>query len=224
VKLFLDSADANTWVLPPGCPSVQGVTTNPSLVHQARLPVSLPTYLQLIERAAALGLTEIMLQLPRPGASEARQWAQTLLEAAQKAGVALTLKLPCHPDWQAALQVAHELGASTLLTGVANPVQLLWAGEQGARYVAPYVGRLQAEGRAVWPFIRACIAQQNQGGPRLLAASIKSAEVLSELLALGAYAVTARPEFIASLALDPLTQNAMAQFEADIQASTAARD
>jgi hypothetical protein len=86
------------------------------------------------------------------------------------------------------------------------------------------VGRLQAEGRAVWPFIRACIAQQNQGGPRLLAASIKSAEVLSELLALGAYAVTARPEFIASLALDPLTQNAMAQFEADIQASTAARD
>jgi transaldolase/fructose-6-phosphate aldolase 1 len=53
----------------------------------------------------------------------------------------------------------------------------------------------------------------------LLAASIKSAEVFSELLALGAHAVTVRPEFLAGLAQDPLTQAAIAQFEADRRAS-----
>jgi transaldolase/fructose-6-phosphate aldolase 1 len=49
-------------------------------------------------------------------------------------------------------------------------------------------------------------------GPQLLAASIKSADVLSRLIACGAHAVTVRPEFAAGLATDPLTLAAMAQF------------
>jgi transaldolase len=41
MKFYLDSADARQWALPAGCPQVQGVTTNPTLVMQAGLPVSL---------------------------------------------------------------------------------------------------------------------------------------------------------------------------------------
>jgi transaldolase/fructose-6-phosphate aldolase 1 len=56
-------------------------------------------------------------------------------------------------------------------------------------------------------------------GPQLLAASIKSADVLSRLIARGAHAVTVRPEFAAGLATDPLTLAAMAQFDQDVAAS-----
>jgi transaldolase len=106
----------------------------------------------------------------------------------------------------------------TLLTGLSNPVQLLWARAQGANYVAPYVGRLQADGRDVWSLIEACVAVQADG-LQLLAASIKSADVLSRLIACGAHAVTVRPEFAASLTTDPLTRAAMDQFDRDVQAS-----
>ena len=218
MKLYLDSADAQQWVLPAGCPPVQGVTTNPTLVLQAGLPVSLPGYLQLVRQAGEARMPELMLQLPRADVGEAAQWLEVLLPAAVQARLRLTLKLPCHPDWQPVLREVQAWGVPTLLTGLSNPIQLLWAQSQGANYVAPYVGRLQADGRDVWALIEACVAVQADG-LQLLAASIKSADVLARLMALGAHAVTVRPEFAAGLATDPLTLAAMAQFERDTATS-----
>lgn len=218
MKFYLDTADARQWVLPAGCPPVQGVTTNPTLVMQAGLPVSLSGYLHLIAKAGEAKIAELMLQLPRADVDEADQWLNVLLPAAEQAHVRLTIKLPCHPDWQPLLRCVQSMGAPTLLTGLSNPMQLLWAQAEGANYVAPYVGRLHAEGREVWPLISACVAMQADG-LQLLAASIKTAEVLSRLIAAGAHAVTVRPEFAAELATDPLTLAAMAQFDRDVQAS-----
>jgi transaldolase len=218
MKFYLDSADARQWALPAGCPPVQGVTTNPTLVMQAGLPVSLPGYLKLVAQAGDARLPELMLQLPRAEAGDAAQWLEELLPAAVQARVRLTIKLPCHPDWQPVLREVQAWGVPTLLTGLSNPVQLLWARAQGAHYVAPYVGRLQADGRDVWSLIEACVAVQADG-LQLLAASIKSADVLSRLIAVGAHAVTVRPDFAASLATDALTLAAMAQFDQDVQTS-----
>jgi transaldolase len=218
MKLYLDSADARQWALPAGCPPVQGVTTNPTLVMQAGLPVSLPGYLKLVALAGEAGIPELMLQLPRADRDEAAQWLEVLLPAAVHARVRLTIKLPCHPDWLPLLQEVQACGIPTLLTGLSNPMQLLWARAQGANYVAPYVGRLQADGRDVWALIEACVAVQDDG-PQLVAASIKSADVFSRLIACGAHAITVRPEFAAGLAIDELTLAAMEQFALDARTS-----
>ena len=218
MKFYLDSADARQWALPAGCPPVQGVTTNPTLVMQAGLPVSLSGYLKLVAQAGEAKLPELMLQLPQADAGDAAQWLEELLPAAAQARVRLTIKLPCHPDWQPVLREVQDWGVPTLLTGLSNPVQLLWARSQGANYVAPYVGRLQADGRDVWALIEACVAVQADG-LQLLAASIKSADVLSRLIAVGAHAVTVRPEFAAGLVTDPLTLAAMVQFDRDVETS-----
>ena len=163
MKFYLDSADARQWLLPAGCPPVQGVTTNPTLVMQAGLPVSLAGYLQLVAQAGEAKIPELMLQLPRADVGEAAQWLEVLLPAAVQARVRLTIKLPCHPDWQPVLREVQAWGVPTLLTGLSNPVQLMWARAQGAHYVAPYVGRLQADGRDVWSLIEACVAMQADG-------------------------------------------------------------
>jgi transaldolase len=185
---------------------------------QAGLPVSLSGYLHLIDQAGEAKIVELMLQLPRADMDEADHWLKVLLPAAEQAHVRLIIKVPCHPDWQRLLQLVQSMGSPTLLTGLSNPMQLLWAQAQGANYVAPYVGRLQAEGRDVWPLIDACVAMQ-ANGPQLLAASIKTADVLSRLIAAGAHAVTVRPEFAAELATDSLTLTAMAQFDRDTHSS-----
>jgi transaldolase len=223
MKFYLDSADARQWTLPSGCPPVQGVTTNPTLVMQAGLPVNLAGYLQLVAQAGEAKMPELMLQLPRADVGEAAQWLEVLLPAAVQSGVRLTIKLPCHPDWQPVLREVQAWGVPTLLTGLSNPIQLLWARAQGASYVAPYVSRLQADGRDVWALIEACVALQADG-LQLLAASIKSADVLSRLIASGAHAVTVRPEFAAGLAMDPITGAAMAQFDRDVASSSAVQD
>ena len=162
MKIYLDSAQVNTWKLPAGCPAIQGVTTNPSLVFQAGLPVNLATYLQLIQAAADHGFAELMLQLPTNDATLALQWLDQLRPAAENANVRLTIKLPCHPDWLPTISAVQAKGQAILLTGLSNPVQLLWAKSLKAAFVAPYVGRLVADGRDVWPFMQACVAVQNE--------------------------------------------------------------
>ena len=218
MKIYLDTADTQQWQLPPGCPPVQGVTTNPTLVRQAGLPVTLATYRHLLNKAGTLRLPELMLQLPRPDVAEAHEWLAELLPAAGQARVRLTIKLPCHPDWEPVIQEVHAWGLPLLLTGLSNPIQLLWARSQKAHFVAPYLGRLHADGRDISALVRACVAMQRDG-VQLLAASIKEAGVLSELIASGAYAATVHPEFAANLANDPLTDAAMAQFDREVEQS-----
>jgi transaldolase len=215
VKLFLDSALPASWNLPASCPPVQGVTTNPSLVLQAGLSVTLATYNGLLQAVADAGLPELMLQLPRPDATEALQWLDALEAKAQALNLKLTIKLPCHVDWLPVIQAMRSRKQAILLTGLSNPVQLLWARAQGAQYVAPYIGRLVTDGRDVWPLMQACVAQQSDG-PALLAASIKSPDVLARLMACGAAAATLPPASLNAWAHDAVTEAAMAQFDKDV--------
>ncbi len=238
MKLYLDSAQVSAWALPVGCPPVVGVTTNPSLVFQAGLPVTLATYLHLLQAAGEHGLAELMLQLPSNDPAQALQWLTPLRAAAEKAHVRLTIKLPCQPDWLPCILAVQQAGQAVLLTGLSNPVQLLWAQSLGVAYVAPYVGRLAADGRDVWALMDACVAVQGQGpiegaglsavdgleqgsgsGPALLAASIKSPDVLARLLACGAAAATLPPASLIAWRLDALTQNALEQFDRDVASS-----
>ena len=97
MKIYLDSAQTGSWKLPAGCPAVRGVTTNPSLVYQAGLPVNLPTYLDLLRAAADHGFAELMLQLPSSELALAESWLGSLRELSQRLSVQLTVKLPCAP-------------------------------------------------------------------------------------------------------------------------------
>lgn len=224
MKIYLDSALASAWKLPAGCPAVQGITTNPSLVYQAGLPVNLATYMQLIQAAADHGMAELMLQLPYNDPTVALLWLEQLRPTAENVNLRLTIKLPCHPAWLPTIAAVQAKGQTVLLTGLSNPVQLLWAKSLKVAFVAPYVGRLVADGRDVWPFMQACVAVQNElsgqkNGPALLAASIKSADVLTKLIAYGAAAATLPPASLAAWAGDTLTDIAMAQFDSDTTAS-----
>jgi transaldolase len=221
VKIYIDAAQVSAWTLPAACPPIVGATTNPSLVYQAGLPVSLPSYLYLLRAASDHGFAELMLQLPSPDPAQAMRWLDTLRACANQSRVQLTLKLPCHPDWLQCIHAVSQAGQSFLLTGLSNPVQLLWAQSLKAAYVAPYVGRLAADGRDVWALIDACVAVQNDasGGPALLAASIKSPDMLARLMGCGAAAVTLPPASLMAWARDPLTELAIAQFNDDTAAS-----
>jgi transaldolase len=222
MKIYLDSAEVSSWRPMPGCPPIQGVTTNPSLIFHAGLAVNLPTYLNLVRAAADHQLTELMLQLPSSDPSQALHWLDALRLAAERGGVSLTVKLPCHADWLPCIQALKNEGQPVLLTALSSPVQLLWAQSLDVDFVAPYVGRLQAQGRDVWALIEACVAAQNdaeQPGPLLLAASVKSPDVMARLMALGAAAVTLPPASLAAWSQDVMTQEAMDQFDQDTVAS-----
>lgn len=215
MKLYLDSANPNDWTLPAGVPTIAGVTTNPTLVRRAGREVTLSTYLDLIRQAGKGRIRELMLQMPRPDSGEISAWLAELMPAAARERVQLTIKLPCHPDWAHALETVQDHGLPTLLTGLSNPMQLMWAVERGASWVAPYIGRLEDANRDVLSLLHACVRAQNEG-PGLLAASVKSPDVLARLMGMGAAAVTIAPALVREWITDPVTDAAIAQFNADV--------
>jgi transaldolase len=219
MQFYLDTANTTEWALPTGCPPIAGVTTNPTLIHAAGLPLTLATYESLIASAVAAQLPALMLQLPSSNPTQALAWANALAPLSGEFDLELTFKLPCHPDWQACHKALKRKDYATLLTGVSNPMQLLWAQAQGADWVAPYLSRMEADGRNVQNFIEACCAVQYDSGPKLMAASVKTPELFASLIAAGAAAVTLKPAFAASMAIDTMTVAAMAQFDADMAAS-----
>jgi hypothetical protein len=99
MKIYIDSAQVSTWSLPVGCPAVSGVTTNPTLVYQAGLPVTLASYERLLQSARDHGFSELMLQLPYSDSALALQWVERLRSVAYPLQVQLTIKLPCHVAW-----------------------------------------------------------------------------------------------------------------------------
>jgi|GEM_PF-332727 len=220
MRIYLDTADTGLWALPEGCPSLHGVTTNPTLIHRAGLPVTLETYRYLVHQAGERRVPELMLQAPRPDPEEISAWLEELLPAAAISRTKLVIKVPCHPGWSPVIHRLRQLDVPILLTGLSNPIQLLWARSVGADYVAPYLGRIEAKGQNPWPLIEACVRLQDSG-VKLVAASIRNTETLTRLLALGSYSATLQPSFVEAHVLDEVTLEAIDQFNEDIAQSMA---
>ena len=218
MRLYLDTANPLEWSLPEGCPPLQGVTTNPTLIHRAGFQATLKTYLYLVDQAGERKVPELMLQALRPEAGEVMAWLDELLPASARARTRLIIKVPCHPDWQHVIETLRQWDIPFLITGVSNPMQLLWAKTVGAAYVAPYLGRIEAAGRDPWPLVEAAVRLQDSG-VKLVAASIRNEETFTRLMAAGSYSATVQPGFAKGLVLDDLTETAIRQFNQDIEDS-----
>lgn len=220
--IFIDSADPKDWTREAGYPTIQGVTTNPSLVRAAERSVSLKSYLELIDAAESCEIVELMLQLPENDVSTTERWLEVISGHSKSLKVQLTFKIPCDFEWTAVIETVTQRGYPFLLTGLSNPIQLLWAKRMGADWIAPYLGRLQDQGRPALPLAEACCALAS--GPKLLAASIREEQTLSALIAMRAPAVTLRPTFLRNYLKDPMTQSAIEQFQQDVAASLLGSD
>ena len=101
MKFYLDSADAAQWRLPAGCPPVQGVTTNPTLLRRSGQPCTLEHLRPLSERALALGVgMGEVLKVAQQDPEEARTAAQTHFIRTDDEGVrhvVVTRRIPGYP-------------------------------------------------------------------------------------------------------------------------------
>lgn len=216
LRLFLDSADPLAWQqwLPSGL--FHGVTTNPTLLRRAAQPCSLERLAQLAPLALAHGIQELHLQA----------WGTTAADMLQ-CGLALAALAPGHiavklPVTQQGAAVARDLGRAGIpitFTACYEPHQVLIAAALGAAYIAPYLGRINDQGR---DGIAAVIAMHQSlsglgSSVRLLVASLRQPGELTRLAAEGLNTFTISPELATALVRCDATEAASAQFERDAQ-------
>lgn len=208
VRLYVDSADDEVVgrLLVAGV--VRGVTTNPTVLERAgRTRAELPA---MYRRWVAAGAEEVFFQAWGPDEEALRARAEELLAIGDRVAV----KVPAtRPGFAAAAHLAAG-GAPVLVTAVYTVEQALAAAAVGARYIAPYLGRLADAGLDAAEVIGRMAGVCRGTATEVLAASLREPAQITLLRERGIGAFTARPEVLWAMLDSDRTTAATAEFEA----------
>lgn len=141
-RLFIDSALPAEWEIGRNRGWLYGVTTNPLLIARAGRRVEIAVAAELAAAARERNLAEIQLQVT--GESDEAMLASGRALAALWPRVAV--KVPATAAGFAAASVLCREGVAVTITACYTAHQTLLAASIGARYVAPYYGRMLEAG------------------------------------------------------------------------------
>jgi transaldolase len=215
LRLFVDSAEVTDWkkYLPTGI--FYGVTTNPKLLAKSGIDFKVDQLRKLADSAFDLGANEIHIQV----------WGretEKMIEIGRELGAIdqrVMVKVPIN---QKGILCARQLiaeGSTLTLTALHSAQQALIAVAIGARYAAPYLGRMIDGGLNGLEEVMAMnrIVKQMISPLRLLVASIRQSSDLVKLAEGGLTTFTLLPDLIDDLLENQLTDMAVDSFESAVQ-------
>jgi transaldolase len=212
MKFFADTAEiaeirdlAETGLL-------DGVTTNPSLVHKSGRD-----FLEVVKEIAGIVSGPVSAEVVALDYDGMMQQAEVLRRIADNVAVKVPLT-------EAGLKTCRTLTSDGTMVNVTlcfSPAQALLAAKAGATFISPFVGRLDDigfSGRELISDIR-MIYDNYDFGTEILVASVRSPMHVVEAAKIGADVMTAPPKIIHQLFKHPLTDAGLAAFLKDWEAT-----
>jgi len=208
MKFFVDTAVISEIEELAATGMVDGVTTNPSLIHKSG-------------RDFKEVIAEICKLIPGPVSAEVAgvEYDQMVAEGRELAKIAdnVVIKLPLTWDGLRACRTLTDDGRMTNVTLCFSANQALLAAKAGATFISPFIGRLDdmgINGMELIHEIRA-IYDNYDFKTEILAASIRTVNHLKDSALAGADVATIPPSTLKALAGHPLTDKGLAAFLAD---------
>jgi transaldolase len=212
MKFFADTAEiaeirelAETGLL-------DGVTTNPSLVHKSGRD-----FMEVVREIASV--------VPGPVSAEvvALDYDGMMREAEVLRRIAdnITIKVPLTPAGLKACKALTSDGTMVNVTLCFSSVQALLAAKAGATFISPFVGRhddVGFDGMQLIADIR-LIYDNYDFGTQILVASVRHPIHVVEAAKIGADVMTAPPKIVWQLFKHPLTEAGIASFLKDWEAT-----
>ena len=209
MKIFLDTADTATITKYYATGLIDGITTNPTLIMKSgRNPEDV--YQELID----LGIEDISMEV----VGNRKEMYEEGIRLSKKFGKQATIKVPCTPD---GLAVCKELSRQLIAVNVTlifDEAQAILAAKAGARYVSPFVGRLDDNSIAGLDLIKRIsniYNIQNVKCTEILSASIRYVNSVSQSFANGAHVVTMPPAVFDKMYNHVLTDKGLQLFDED---------
>jgi len=208
MKFFVDTADTDAIRELTELGMVDGVTTNPSLIHKSGRDIK-----EVIREIS--GLTDGPVSAETV-ATDAQGMIDEGHEVA-KLGDNIAIKVPLTWDGLKACKHLRSEGHMVNVTLCFTANQALLAAKAGATFISPFIGRLDdlnLDGMDLIAEIRDIY--DNYGfETEILAASIRSVNHMSDAAKIGADVATAPPDVIRKMASHPLTDKGLDQFLKD---------
>ncbi len=208
MKFFVDTAEIDAIKELHALGMVDGVTTNPSLIAKSGRDI-----LEVTKEICDLVEGPVSAEVVATDADEMLKEGKKLAKIADN----IAVKVPL--TW-AGLQTCKALSEEGTMVNVTlcfSANQALLAAKAGATFISPFIGRLDdlnLDGLELIEDIRTIY--DNYGyETQILAASIRSANHMSECAKIGADVATAPPNVIKAMANHVLTDKGLAAFMAD---------
>ena len=212
MKFFADTAEIAEIRDLAATGLLDGVTTNPTLVHKSGR-----NFLEVVREIAEI--------VPGPVSAEvvALDYDGMMREADVLRGIAdnITIKVPLTPDGLKACKALTSGGTMVNVTLCFSAAQALLAAKAGATFISPFVGRhddVSFDGMALIADIR-LIYDNYDFATQILVASVRHPMHVVEAAKIGADVMTAPPKIIHQLFKHPLTDAGIASFLEDWDAT-----
>ncbi|NOR14431.1 MAG: fructose-6-phosphate aldolase [Candidatus Aminicenantes bacterium] len=208
MKFFLDTANLDQIQEVASWGMLDGVTTNPTLVSKEKEPFEI-----LIKKICAA--------VPGPVSVESvsTQAPDIVKEARELAALAdnVVVKVPVCLEGIKAIKVLSEEGIPVNTTLIFSPVQALLAAKAGAKYVSPFIGRLDDIGHDGLDIVDQIITIYNIYGydTEVIVASIRHPMHVVDAALMGADIATIPFSAFEKLIKHPLTDIGMKKFLQD---------
>lgn len=210
MKFFVDTAEIDEIKELNEFGMVDGVTTNPSLIRKSGRDI-----IEVTQEICEIVSGPVSAEVTATGSE------QMIAEGLKLAQIAdnIAVKVPLTWDGLKACKALSNRGHMVNVTLCFSSNQALLAAKAGATFISPFIGRLDdinLDGLDLIGDIR--LIYDNYGyETQILAASIRTANHVTQSALIGADVMTAPPSVIKSLALHPLTDKGLAAFLSDIK-------
>ena len=208
MKFFVDTADTTEIAALAATGLLDGVTTNPSLIHKSGRQ-----FLDVIREIAALTPGPVSAEVVAEDTDGMLREADVL----RPIGDNICIKLPLTMPGLTACRRLADQGVMVNVTLCFTPAQALLAAKAGAAFISPFVGRLDDigfDGMQLIEDIRT-IYDNYSFATEILVASVRHPVHVLQAAKIGADVATMPPSVIRALANHPLTTSGLAAFAAD---------
>ena len=207
MKIFLDTADTKSIKEHFKTGLIDGITTNPTLIMKSgRDPEEV--YQELIRA----GIPDISMEVVGGAAEMALEGARLIKKFGKDQ---TTIKVPCTPD---GLWVCKQLSKDNIkvnVTLIFSVSQAILSAKAGARYISPFVGRVDDQRFGGCNLIKRIREVLPYDMCEILSASIRSVGDVEHSFAQGADIVTMPPSIFEKMYGHVLTDVGIEIFEKD---------
>ena len=208
MKFFADTAEISEIreLVDEGL--LDGVTTNPSLIHKSGRD-----FLEVVKEIAGVVKGPVSAEVVALDHQGMMREAEVLRKIADN----IAIKVPLTPDGLKTCKSLTAEGTMVNVTLCFSAAQALLAGKAGATFISPFVGRLDDIGQSGMDLIGDIrMIYDNYDFPtEILVASVRHPMHVVEAAKLGADVMTAPPKIIQQLFKHPLTDAGIKSFLAD---------
>ena len=208
MKIFLDTANISAIKLYNDMGLVDGITTNPSLMAKEGGDPQ-----KVMEEIVRIVKGDVSLEVLSVETNGMLEEGRRL----RKYGNNVVVKCPLTPDGLKACKILTSENIPVNVTLCFSVNQAILAAKAGAKYVSPFIGRLDDNGQDGMNLIREMhqVFENYKFSTQILVASVRHPMHVVEAAKIGADVVTLPPDVLGKMLKHPLTDAGLQNFLAD---------